>query len=769
MITNLTCLLPNRSMDLPLYAMIFITTFVHAWAKKSGNLKCTLHILSALPYPSDSPSDYSDGPDIVPAGYLAIDMINNRSDILNDYHLKLIDGHDVCMDRTAVEILLVKNIFYSGKSIVGIAGPRCYVSSGVAGLITAKEGIALVNVHTSSSPFQGNTSLYPYSFGSTSYIDKFVDAYVELMKLEEWKHVGVLFMDDAGSYSVFNALNTKLNQMSGYEVAFSSIITDSYFPLDALQASSARAILVAASSTLARMLMCIAYFNSAMFPRYQWTFLYRITEEFVGTSFEYGGMSYNCSRIDLLLALKNSILINFSYEPNSDDYNKRGISGLTYLQYQQEYARAVQRYNNGYYGPPVRVANTTKWGNPFHDAVWILALALNATDTRLKEYNKSLCEYGFGQPSVTRIIQEEVSRLDFLGVGGRIRYSNGSRFTEGVVIMWLVISNTSQPLGYFENNLYITHTNATFLHPQERSYKMNLLLSVIFLIVSILALILTAILHVLNIIFRNHESVKASSHRLNHMAYGGIYFLSLTIVMLTLTEGFSLPLSVTNVICNAVPWVSSIGFTAVDATMALKLFRIYRLLIIAVEKLRKPSNIKMMRDPVLLVAIAILCIPDIVICTVWQIVDPIKVKSYSSLQKDTVEPIYVTYESCFVHSSVYILPWLLSLFIYNGILCCIATFIAFLTRSISERNFKTGNILLISALQLVLCGVSFPTLVILNLNTTQDQDFILSVYIATCLLLSSFVYLFLMLLFLPPVYPPLKYILSHTRQKLTLG
>ena len=387
-----------------LYAMIFFTTIARESAHNSGHPKCTLHILSLLPYPNCAPVDYSDGPDIVPAGYLAIDMINNRSDILNDYHLKFIDGHDGC-GNSYVENVLVKNIFLLRKNIVGIAGPRCYISSEDTGLITAKEGIALVNVHTSSSPCLGITSLYPHSFGSTSSINTFVDAYIELMKLKEWKHIGVVFMDDARSYCILKALNIKLKQMSGYEVAFSSIITDSYFPMDALQASSARAILVITNSNLARMLMCIAYSKGAMFPRYQWTFLYRLTKEFVDTNFEYGGMSYNCSHNDLLLALKNSVLIDFSYEPNSDDFNGRGISGLTYPQYQQEYARAVKHYNSGYYGPPVRVANTTMWGNPFHDAVWILALALNATDTRLKEYNKSLCEYGFGQPSVTRIIQ----------------------------------------------------------------------------------------------------------------------------------------------------------------------------------------------------------------------------------------------------------------------------------------------------------------------------------------------------------------------------
>ena len=764
-------LLPDRFMDVPTYAAFFITAIVQVWAH--NHPKCTLHILSALPYPNGPPpydTDYSDGPDIVPAEYLAVEMINNRTDILKGYHLKLIEGHDGCgsTKATSMENLLLKNIFYAGKNVVGITGPRCYASAGAAGPITAKNGIALVNVHASSSSDLGNVQLYPYSFGATPSIDRFVDAYVALMKLNTWKHVGILFQDDSTSYSVLQSLNSKLSQLSGYEVAFSSIITDSYLPLDDLQASSARAILVIANSNLARMLMCVAYSKGAVFPLYQWTFAHRLPEEFIGTNLVYREKTYHCSQSDLLLALKDSIFINFSCKPNSSDYIKTGISGLTYPQYKQEYAKAVQRYNDGFYGPPVRIANTTLWGNPFHDAVWILALALNATDARLKDNNMTLCDYRFGQPSVTHIIQEEISRLHFMGVGGRIVYSNFNRFTPGVVTIWQVISNISQSLAYFDENnmLHVTNSNATFFHPSDEMYQMNLVLPFIFLLISAIALTLTAIFNVFNFAFRHHESVKASSHRLNHMAYAGVYLLSITIIMLTLTEGFKLPLSVKNVICSGVPWVSTIGFTAVYATVTVKLFRICKLLVIAVEKLQKPSDSKMMRDSILMAVIVALVLPDIVICTVWQCVDPIKITSYTAIQKGIAEPVYIRYESCFVHTSQSLLPWLLSLFIYNGILCCSATLIAFLTRSISDRNFKTGNILLISVLQLVLCGVSFPTLVILNIYTSKHADFILSVYIATCALLSSFIYLCLFLLFLPPLYLPLRCAVSHARKKI---
>ena len=110
------------------------------------------------------------------------------------------------------------------------------------------------------------------------------------------------------------------------------------------------------------------------------------------------------------------------------------FSGLTYNEFTQQYANAVKRYNSGGYGEPVRKATTSLQGNTFHDAVWVLALALNATDAWMKAQNKSLCEYGNGQPNVTRKIQEETCKIGYLGTSGWNSSLNCTEFTPGIVI-----------------------------------------------------------------------------------------------------------------------------------------------------------------------------------------------------------------------------------------------------------------------------------------------------------------------------------------------
>ena len=59
-----------------------------------------------------------------------------------------------------------------------------------------------------------------------------------------------------------------------------------------------------------------------------------------------------------------------------------------------------------------------------------------------------------------------------------------------------------------------------------------------------------------------------------------------------------------------VPWVPSVGFTAVYATVAVKLFRIYKLHAYcrSTENFRKPFESKMLRDSLLLEAIAALIV-----------------------------------------------------------------------------------------------------------------------------------------------------------------
>ena len=65
------------------HILLLVEVFSFLEANEIPNQRCVLNILSILPYPSTmSTVVESDGPDIIPAGYLALEMINKRSDIL---------------------------------------------------------------------------------------------------------------------------------------------------------------------------------------------------------------------------------------------------------------------------------------------------------------------------------------------------------------------------------------------------------------------------------------------------------------------------------------------------------------------------------------------------------------------------------------------------------------------------------------------------------------------------------------------------------------
>ena len=130
----------------------------------------TLYLLSLLSYPDPSgdpllqPS-FTNGGDIIPGAKLAIQEINNRTDILTNYKLELIEADDGCDSDIKSIISLTNNLYYVGKHIVGIIGPQCSHAMKVVASLTETSEIALINVHLGSDPELGDRSLYPYSFG----------------------------------------------------------------------------------------------------------------------------------------------------------------------------------------------------------------------------------------------------------------------------------------------------------------------------------------------------------------------------------------------------------------------------------------------------------------------------------------------------------------------------------------------------------------------------------------------------------------------------
>ena len=95
-------------------------------AERNGN---TLYFGLMLSYPDPLgrkglASVFDDGHDIAPAAYLAVEQINNRSDLLSDYQVKLLPLDGGC-DVTERTVIGINNLACSCKPVVGIIGPSC--------------------------------------------------------------------------------------------------------------------------------------------------------------------------------------------------------------------------------------------------------------------------------------------------------------------------------------------------------------------------------------------------------------------------------------------------------------------------------------------------------------------------------------------------------------------------------------------------------------------------------------------------------------------
>lgn len=83
-------------------------------------------------------SIFDDGHDIAPAAYLAVEQINNRSDLLSDYHVRLIpfDGGCTVLERTVIGL---NTLVCSCEPIVGTIGPSCATSALIVGQLTGED------------------------------------------------------------------------------------------------------------------------------------------------------------------------------------------------------------------------------------------------------------------------------------------------------------------------------------------------------------------------------------------------------------------------------------------------------------------------------------------------------------------------------------------------------------------------------------------------------------------------------------------------------
>ena len=704
----------------------------------------TINFLLMVPYADplnrSSFAFYYDftGHQMTPIASLAVKHINNRSDILEDYTLDFIMSDTGCGAQRDV-YSFAKDIAHRDKPLAGIVGPSCDSSASSIAKLTTKDRLPLVSVHWGRFAIFTN---YTNAFGIIGSISTSADAYFELVQKNNWKRIAMLYREHQYSREVFLELRKKFSSLPGFEIAFASPIYDGFLPLEVIRQSFIRVILIESTARLTRKVLCLAYHQGMIFPNYQWvTELLYDSDFYREADFYYDDNRYHCSSRDFSTAVNGLLNYFIRFRPDAD--NMSTFSGLLYNQYLAEYKAEDEMYECS-----VRsMYDFAAWSNPVYDGVWALALALNSSLAELDDKNITFTEESHNrQNEITGIIQRHLLDVDFQGITGRIKFENETGFvTKTMDLYQYNDSGVSKRIGLFRSGglTILPNANPDFIDDDFPliTKHLNTIIAVIFIIIEIAALFLAIPTHVINVVYRNYTTIKASSYRLNQFVFVGCYLVIIGALLFTLSEAINLLRSTQTGLCNFILWTSNLGLSLILSTVCLKTWRLYYIF-----KKRNVTTLNkaLIKDKTLAGIILVLFLVDILIGVVWTVSDPLKAyEDRTFLESDGVIIAEIKCESKWTE------VWLLITVSYKGVIMLSSLTFALLTRKVNLKQFETNNVVILVYLLSIISSISVPTYLIIrviNVGTTVH-------FVVINLLLNSAVYICFFVLFLPPIIP----------------
>ena len=185
---------PTRLVWLKLLALL--TGVQCSRAEHSTNETMFLYLLNVQPYPDNrSFAGWDRGFELIPAGRLAIDQINNQSDLLTGYRLELIDIDSEACGINAINSGLVnfyRHLVDPNSLVVGVVGLFCSPVTAAISPIANNPGIDYIQVAGSTSPLFQNVAAYPRLYHAISSSNIFNRATVRLMDEFSWIRISLI-------------------------------------------------------------------------------------------------------------------------------------------------------------------------------------------------------------------------------------------------------------------------------------------------------------------------------------------------------------------------------------------------------------------------------------------------------------------------------------------------------------------------------------------------------------------------------------------------
>ena len=388
-------------------------------------------------FPAYDSSIWHGGFYCIPAALLAVEQINNKTDLLPGYELKFeyLDSGG-CGRDTAVERYL-EEIASKPTPPVAIIGPGCSESSLAFASFSAQPGREVLTVsYGATTPTLSNLVAFPYFLRTVPSQIPLADSMAKFVENFKWKAVATLYEDGLIQRTTvlhFFASLSRLNTGIDYSSTFGlSGINDTLTTenidllsrtLDQIQHSRKRIIFALVHQQAGQKLMELVEEKKMLYPEYLWIFPELFREWW---DLKCNDTDCNCTRRQESInrAMNGSVHINYFFGHTADSVDEL-VSGISFSDYNVSLMAQTEAFLHAYNQPK---ANERYMETPYtsttYDAVWAVALGLAVTEQELQRVNLSLADHAENFANVTQVLHRSILNNDpFAGASGNITFN----------------------------------------------------------------------------------------------------------------------------------------------------------------------------------------------------------------------------------------------------------------------------------------------------------------------------------------------------------
>lgn len=712
------------------------------------NGKRTIHLLTLLPYynpiPALNPS-WDSGDDLYPALELAKDQINNSTSILPNYTLELDHGKGGC-DVVIETARGFTNGLYSPSDYhyIGILGPACSSSIVFVGQLTARPEISLVVLHGGGASILSNRTRFPHLLGTLGNSEQFVSSFDILSKKTGWKRVAVLY-DDARLF--YLDAKRLLQKSFADHIEFLSSASFTFLPLNAIRNDFLRIVFVLCPLELTRRIMCLAKKAGMVYEDFQFVILghtYEVTLRPV--DFTYNRQRYYCRQEEMAAALDHAIFLNHHLVPNDD---VPLISNTDYSEFEELYKSYRDVYNQQPFGE--RNSTFNDFATTLYDSLWAWALVLDNLTKSNEDFDVNS---NYGNVAQRDQILEQFYKTSFEGMSGKVTFRRNDGYTPRQIDVFQAYDNASHFVASIDSDgsLSVPPKKAIFVINDSFDtviLRENESLASFFNFVTVILTLMVMIIHVVTIAHHKTPSIKATSLKLHHMSYVGVYILLAGIFTWTLYSAAAIDVNKRHYFCHLLwAWCLPVGFTLTFGSIAMRTWRIYRIF----KHYLNPGPF--ISDSFLIGSVAMLLVLDLILGVTWTIVDPFTLRQVIVLSRDEnshTSSLVVRLDCYCEHLAV----WTGVLFAYKLTVVFAVTIFAYLTRHIFNTSFATTFLRVMVFLMAIILPLGFSVYAIIIFMDVDDSQSYFS-FSTLCVTLQLIALLSIMCIFMPPLAPIFK-------------